>query len=432
MHTYVPALLGQIMPTLKLCALAAVLAAVLFFAWEPSGPEPVQAADDPVAGKPGFKLDGPPNVKDGKFTIEVQTFDSPADPISGFEVFLNFPPELKYNGSTDCRDVIKVARKDGGQITLCLLSTTIDSTHVLVHIGVPPNPNLNVPTNKAGTPLVSLDFQCNQAGTYTLTVAGSYERAQSAETIPANSGSISIDCVPPPTPTVPGMSLKVPDPVFVGQTFPLTIVTDPAPDVQIFSFAAEVLFPSELQYSGSGDCFAEVQVGRADGQPLQGICVSLITQGGAGHHIVASSANQVPPLPPLDVPSGSAVPLATFEFTCNAVGNYKLTLTSYPPSGYGATYADTNGSPILVRTEVQDGVNVADTLVINCVEPPPTPTPIGGIGLFPRAPGAPLETGGSSGAGTGVLAAVLASAVAAGATALGGAAWYTRRRLRRG
>ena len=63
------------------------------------------------------------------------------------------------------------------------------------------------------------------------------------------------------------------------------------------------------------------------------------------------------------------------------------------------------------------------------VTPTPTPikpgdVPLGGSGVFPDVPG----TGGSSGADYGIVVGVLA-AVTAGALALGGAAWYARRRL---
>ena len=78
-------------------------------------------------------------------------------------------------------------------------------------------------------------------------------------------------------------------------------------------------------------------------------------------------------------------------------------------------------------------------------EPPlPTPTPcppegcpVGGIAELPRldggqaeAEGAPLEAGGSSGPSVSFLAGV-AAAITTGAIALGGAAWYARRRWSR-
>ena len=52
---------------------------------------------------------------------------------------------------------------------------------------------------------------------------------------------------------------------------------------------------------------------------------------------------------------------------------------------------------------------------------------VGGIAELPEAAGAPLEAGASSGPSAGVLAGIVAAA-AMGAVALGGAAWYVRRR----
>ena len=53
--------------------------------------------------------------------------------------------------------------------------------------------------------------------------------------------------------------------------------------------------------------------------------------------------------------------------------------------------------------------------------------PVGGVAELPEAAGSPLEAGGSSGSSPGVLAGI-AAALAAGAVALGGAAWWARRR----
>ena len=60
----------------------------------------------------------------------------------------------------------------------------------------------------------------------------------------------------------------------------------------------------------------------------------------------------------------------------------------------------------------------------------PTPPPVGGISVDPNLRGLPLAAGDSSGPNTGVLAGVIAAVMAAAALALGGAAWYARRRLR--
>ena len=56
------------------------------------------------------------------------------------------------------------------------------------------------------------------------------------------------------------------------------------------------------------------------------------------------------------------------------------------------------------------------------------PASVGGIAELPEVAGTSLETDGSSGAGAGLLAGIVA-AIAAGTVTLGGAAWYTRRRL---
>ena len=55
-------------------------------------------------------------------------------------------------------------------------------------------------------------------------------------------------------------------------------------------------------------------------------------------------------------------------------------------------------------------------------------TPIGGIGVFPDVSGFPLETPASSGPSTGWLAGIAGAGAAV--AALGGAAWYARRRAR--
>ncbi|MCH7718399.1 MAG: hypothetical protein IIB21_02915 [Chloroflexi bacterium] len=69
------------------------------------------------------------------------------------------------------------------------------------------------------------------------------------------------------------------------------------------------------------------------------------------------------------------------------------------------------------------------------VQPTPTPAPVGGIAELPRldggqadVAGAPLAAGEPSGLSGGLLAGSIAGATA-GAIALGGAAWYIRRRV---
>ena len=54
-------------------------------------------------------------------------------------------------------------------------------------------------------------------------------------------------------------------------------------------------------------------------------------------------------------------------------------------------------------------------------------TAVGGVAELPEVAGAPLQATGSSGGNAGLLAGLIA-VVVAGAVALGGAAWYVRRR----
>ena len=55
---------------------------------------------------------------------------------------------------------------------------------------------------------------------------------------------------------------------------------------------------------------------------------------------------------------------------------------------------------------------------------------VGGIAELPDADAAPAQASDSSGTSTGIIAGLVAGAVAVGVAALGGAAWFRRRRLR--
>ena len=89
-----------------------------------------------------------------------------------------------------------------------------------------------------------------------------------------------------------------------------------------------------------------------------------------------------------------------------------------------------DGSVVMVRQYRHAVERELWELPAGTLEPPEETPPVGGIGLEPELGTLPLETAGSSGSGTGVLAG-MAAAATAGAIALGGAAWYARRRLTR-
>lgn len=112
-------------------------------------------------------------------------------------------------------------------------------------------------------------------------------------------------------------------------------------------------------------------------------------------------------------------PLVEADLTCRR-NAFKIDLP-VPFTGV----KDQNNQTIPITTVLEDGVKVADTLIINCGEPS-----VGGVAELPEVAGTPLETGGSPGSSAGVLAGTIAGAVLAATIALGGAAWWARRRLR--
>ena len=174
----------------------------------------------------------------------------------------------------------------------------------------------------------------------------------------------------------------------------------------------------------------EVQVGRQGGGPLA-VCFSITSfLGGTIQAVLSQIA--APPLEALNVTPSSTTPLVELDFVCNTPGSHKLTLTAVPDSPAGALYGNLLAQGLFVKTVPQqldlnfDGVpephQVADTLVVNCV------LPVGGLAvdLGPQQDGLPLEATGSSGPSVGLLAGVAAAALA-----LGGVAWYARRRQAR-
>ena len=119
----------------------------------------------------------------------------------------------------------------------------------------------------------------------------------------------------------------------------------------------------------------------------------------------------------------------------------KLTASDAQVNDFFGISVAASGDTAVVGAFLEDagGSNAGAEYVFQ--EPPPTPTatdtptptatpppgqlPLGGSGVFPDTPGAD----GSSGLSYRVLAGIFA-AVTAGALALGGAAWYARRRRR--
>ncbi len=151
-------------------------------------------------------------------------------------------------------------------------------------------------------------------------------------------------------------------------------------------------------------CTDEVQVGRQDAGMLAACNAKTTFLGGVGH-VVVSEFPMTPPAAALDVTLGSTTTLIELDFTCNAAGSYKLTLTAAPDSANGAAYFDDNGNKINVKTVQQDydgdtvANDVADTATFECLA-------VGGIAELPDVAGTPLETTASSDANLGLIVGV--------------------------
>ena len=179
----------------------------------------------------------------------------------------------------------------------------------------------------------------------------------------------------------PAMSLAIPGAISCdadkcsvdgSQTFVLQVIAESIPANGTGGFATEVLLSGDLEWKPRENCEDEVQAGREDGQDL-GLCLAVVTTllGSVGHTVIGQVG--LPPTAALDVTSGGT--LVEIDVNCLSMGSYQVTLVAVPDSPFGATYSDLNAVPVLLKTE--DGTyngethQVADTLTINCVEPPP-------------------------------------------------------------
>ena len=390
------------------------------------------------------------------FTLTINAAPAPDVEIAGFATEVVFPDGLKWLQRPQClgpgpSGEVQVERQDGGSPGFCQSVVTGlfgGAGHsVLTEISGPPLVPLNV-TPGSTTTLVELDFVCNTAGNYKLTLTavpdtpfgsvyvdvnlntvllktvphdfdGDTVANQVADTITINCSPDTPTPGPSPTPTpsptpiptpcpitpsgspFPGMTLAAPATVLVGVPFTLCVSTSPAPNVAISGFATEVLFPNELEWVQRPACTGssgEVQVGRQDGGPLA-FCLSQVTAllGGAGHTVLTEIA--APPLEPLNVAPGSNTTLVELDFVCNTSGSYELTLTAVPDSTFGSVYVDVNSIPIFVKTVSQDydgdtvPNQVADTIAINCSPDTPTPSPAPTPTAGPTPPSPCLQSG---------------------------------------
>ena len=129
-----------------------------------------------------------------KFGIQVIADRVPADPITGFSFLVTVSAGLKYNGTGNCASEVKPA-PPLGLFPLCIQTGNGTTTHgvdVGADLGVPPLAEIDV---SDGSALANFTFTCNTLGSYTISVAGGYQRALDASPIAAHSGGQDINCI---------------------------------------------------------------------------------------------------------------------------------------------------------------------------------------------------------------------------------------------
>ena len=145
----------------------------------------------------------------------------------------------------------------------------------------------------------------------------------------------------------------------------------------------------------------------------------LPSQNAAKDSASANCATAFLPPPPRSVYKGD---LYSFSMTCTAGGSSSqidlIPFGQAPAGADGALYKDTTGI---------DFIPAVTGITVNCVTPPPTPDPVGGIVVDPELRALPLEAAQEPGPSAGMLG-VIAMAVGFGALVVLGAALSARRR----
>ena len=223
----------------------------------------------------------------------------------------------------------------------------------------------------------------------------------------------NVTCDTPSKPTKCSAQFDPSDPK-TGE-FQITVNANVIPVGGYGSFVSEVVF-GDLTWNQRPICADEVVLP----EPLF-VCQRNKGAGLARHQSGLQVPNQ----------TNFVGTLVELDAHCTSEGTFKVTLTAFPSSATGSAYTNPTLFLKTVGTQevdldgdtVPETVDVADTLDINCVPPG-----VGGIAELPEAAETPLEAVGSSGPSAGVLAGAVVGAVALGVLALGGAAWYARRR----
>ena len=132
------------------------------------------------------------------FVLCVVSDPAPSVAIAGFDSEVLFPSELKWTQRASCADEVQVETLIGMvSPEVCEAGVTFlgGAGHiVLSEIALPPLEALTVPTGST-TSLVELDFACNVAGSYKLTLTAAPDSPEGAAYIDLSGSKINVKTV---------------------------------------------------------------------------------------------------------------------------------------------------------------------------------------------------------------------------------------------
>ena len=198
---------------LALGVVALLAFATLLLARNRAVPETAQAAD--AGSTVAMELKVPATVVVGKkFTIGISANLTPVEPIGSFAVEVLTSDDLKYSGTGNCSEEVKVRRKGQYGLHLCISSARVAggrNLFVISTLTAPAEP-LDVPVSSQAH-LANLSYTCNTVGIqkFTLTAVpnspdGAAFRTTSGTLITVKTvlldgtpvaDSAVIDCLPP-------------------------------------------------------------------------------------------------------------------------------------------------------------------------------------------------------------------------------------------
>lgn len=132
------------------------------------------------------------------FVVCVVSNPAPSVPIAGFTSEVLFPTELKWTQRATCEDEVQVGRQDMMTLQACLSNVTFlgGAGHVVVSEfpPMPPAEALDV-TASSTTTLIELDFTCNVAGSYKLTLTAAPDSPDGAAYADVNGNKLNVKTV---------------------------------------------------------------------------------------------------------------------------------------------------------------------------------------------------------------------------------------------